>query len=117
MDERIIKRAVDRKRLDLIQQEDAQADDVKEITNDDLVAWGLNVETNQFDRYERDILYYIVRYGHDHFFDHTDEKAMADAGENAEMKVIEYIQWDLERDGIKFAMNFTSKCMMKLLLT
>lgn len=61
------------------------------------------VKASPFDRYERNILYYVIRYGTEKIVDHGDEKAMREAGDMATMTVLEYIKFDLERDGLWFA--------------
>lgn len=103
MDERVISRAVDRKRLELMDKIPQEEIEEKSFSESDLKTWGLDINKNQFDRFERDILYYIVRYGSDYLVDHHDEQAMLEAGDAADIKVIGYVQWDLERDGIEFS--------------
>lgn len=59
-----------------------------------------NTKKSPFDKYERSILYYIVRFGKERIIDQEDEKAMREAGDMAEMSVIDYIKFDLERDNL-----------------
>lgn len=60
-------------------------------------------KVSPFDRYERNILYFVVRYGMEKIVDQADEKAVREAGEMAHMTVLEYVKFDLERDSLWFA--------------
>lgn len=57
-------------------------------------------KTTPFDRYERNILYFVVRFGMEKIVDQKDEKAVREAGDMAHMTVLEYVQFDLERDNL-----------------
>ena len=61
------------------------------------------IKTSPYDRYERNILYYVIRYGMDKIVDQTDEKAVREAGDMANMTVLEYVKFDLERDNLWFS--------------
>lgn len=58
---------------------------------------------NTFTKYEHDIIYFVIRYGQDFLIERGNEKALAEAGEDANLRVIDYVEWDLERDGIIFS--------------
>lgn len=62
-----------------------------------------SIKATPFDRYERNILYYVIRFGTEKIVDQSDEKAMREAGEMAAMTVLEYIKFDLERDNLWFS--------------
>ena len=59
--------------------------------------------TSPYDRYERNILYFVVRHGMEKIVDQTDEKAVREAGDMAQMSVLDYVKFDLERDNLWFA--------------
>lgn len=58
--------------------------------------------TSPYDRYERNILYFVVRHGMEKIVDQTDEKAVREAGDMAQMSVLDYVKFDLERDNLWF---------------
>lgn len=58
--------------------------------------------TSPYDRYERNILYFVVRHGMEKIVDQTDEKAVREAGDMAQMTVLDYVKFDLERDSLWF---------------
>ena len=60
------------------------------------------VSTTPYDRYELSILYYVVRHGMEKVVDPENEQAVKDAGDMADMTVLEYVKFDLERDNLWF---------------
>ncbi|MEN9917651.1 MAG: primase [Bacteroidota bacterium] len=55
----------------------------------------LRVQTSPFDKFELAILYYVVRYGMLQMMQHEEE-------DTEQPTVLEYIKFDLERDGLEF---------------
>lgn len=109
IDERVLVRAVSRKRLNILEdlhEKNKIKEPIPPLNPVDPTAPPSVPEVkaqfskNNFDRYERDILYFVVRHGMDYIIDHDDEKAMAEAGDSVNMTVIDYAHWDLERDGL-----------------
>lgn len=56
-----------------------------------------------YDKYERNILYYVVRHGMEKIVDQEDEKAVREAGDMSKMTVLDYVKFDLERDNLWLA--------------
>lgn len=57
------------------------------------------VSTSPYERYEKSIARYVVQYGERIIFDYQDEQT----AEHVQMRLAEYVRFDLDRDGILIA--------------
>ena len=55
------------------------------------------LRTSPYERYEKSITRYVVQYGERIIFDYPDEQT----GEHVQMRLAEYVRFDLDRDGIR----------------
>lgn len=55
-----------------------------------------------YDKFEYSILYYIIRYGMEKIVDQENEKAVKELEKMVDMTVLDYVQFDLERDNLWF---------------
>lgn len=58
--------------------------------------------SSPYDKFELSILYYVIRFGTEKVIDQENEQAVKEAGDMANISVLEYIQFDLERDNLWF---------------
>lgn len=114
--ERVLVQEVNKKRLQIIEKSSQQKSNPIAPPPADLMvpddAWQEPVSNTAstvpqqkktlFDKYEYSILYYVIRFGKERIIDQEDEKAVKEAGDMANLTVLDYVQFDLERDGLWF---------------
>jgi DNA primase len=100
VDERILVQEVNKKRLAYLEKQPVQkAEPELSVVSNDLPlpatqTMGTVTKKTSIDKFELSILYYIVRYGKNVLVEGNDE--------NDPMTVIDYVKFDLERDGMWF---------------
>lgn len=116
IDERVLIDEVNKKRLNYLQKEyekrkspdpsqpplpESEYEAVANVASAiDIRPQSATTRQNSLDKYELSILYYIVRYGNLPMIQHTDEESESEPEER--VSVLEYIRFDLERDGLWF---------------
>lgn len=112
IDERILVGEVNKNRLGYLEKQNTSARQENISANVDPSLSGVPVSVvptqkmakSRLDKYERSILYYLVRYGSKKLYEAEDMPESNTEEENicASMSVAEYIRFDLERDGLWF---------------
>lgn len=108
IDERVLVGEVNKKRLSHLEKESTQAkiEKQKTETSFDFVSNIQQSGDSSFVKFEKEILYYIVRYGTKPLVDGND-----DEGNHNPMTVLEYVKFDLERDGLWFQSPFFTEML------
>lgn len=107
IDERVLVQEVKKKRLNLIEKEaekrpsDAEDTDIVTTPENQQKAVVAKVKKSPIDKYELAILYYIIRYGTIVLAEEEIEN-----GEINSINVIDFVKYDLERDGLWFSNPF-----------
>lgn len=114
VDEKMLTREVAKNRLAYIDNKAKEINKKPSIVVDDSTPVSVvNVEkkiagsSSEFNKYEKDIIYFIVKFGVDSLVNKIgketlDENEEQNNIEDPATKVIEYVMWDLQRDEIEF---------------
>jgi len=120
IDERVLVGEVNKKRLSYLEKQSSPSQNNRNnnsvVENVELPSYTDEVvqakkPKSKFDKFERSILYYLVRYGHERIFqkievptdtNNTNKKEETVVEPEDETTVLQYIKFDLERDGLWF---------------
>lgn len=111
IDERVLVGEVNKNRLGYLekqgtqkQQEDNPISSPTSTINQVTPITTQKATKSKLDKYELSILYYLVRYGKERLFEVEEEEDVTEKEQDipASMSVMEYIRFDLQRDGLWF---------------
>ncbi len=117
IDERILVQEVTKKRLAYLEKTAPQkATEEMLAVNNDLSAPVVHTQkpaakVTPIDKFELSILYFIIRYGMYRLKKEEKDESEEQVPEEYKMKVIEYVKYDLERDGLWFSNPLYSRIL------
>lgn len=108
VDERVLIQEINKKRLTMLEKESQAKQTKEQAANIEATPSFPDLQSSidnlsKFDKYELAILYYIVRFGMSRLFQVNEEEGETKVEFADDSTVIEYIKFDLERDGLWFA--------------